>query len=104
MEADTTSDLRVGGSNPSGRATTKSLAVKYNNPGCVRFSNWQRVYGGVPGINDFAKFSTYGLGKQAQLRLLRSAMMGRMVPYYTPTMTIDNLSGLTPHRRPRSKS
>jgi hypothetical protein len=62
---------------------------RYNNPGCLKFSNWQRVYGAVPGINNFAKFPTYGLGKQAQLRLLRSAMTGRMVSYYRPEMSID---------------
>jgi hypothetical protein len=55
----------------------------------LTFFQLARVYGAVPGINNFAKFPTYGLGKQAQLRLLRSAMTGRMIPYYRPEMTID---------------
>jgi hypothetical protein len=37
----------------------------------------------------FAKFPTYSLGKQAQFRLLESAMTGKMILYYKPEMTID---------------
>jgi hypothetical protein len=61
----------------------------------LKYSKGQTVYGSVSGSGGFAKFPTYSLANQAQLRLLRSAMTGRMVPYYTPTMTIDKSSGLT---------
>jgi hypothetical protein len=73
----------------TGNQNPKTLGVRYNNPGCLKYSKWQTVYGSVPGTGGFAKFPTYSLGKQAQLRLLRSAMTGRMIPYYRPTMTID---------------
>ena len=67
----------------------KTLGMKYNNPCCLKYSKWQTVYGSIPGLNGFAKFPTYSLGKQAQLKLLRSAMTGRMVPYCRPEMTIE---------------
>src|SRR6185369_7771217 len=60
---------------------------RYNNPGCLRYSEWQRPYGGVPGVNSFAKFPVYSAGKEAQLRLLRSAMSGKM-PAYNANGTI----------------
>jgi hypothetical protein len=63
--------------------------VRYNNPGFLKFAKWEKEYGAVQMANRFAKFPTYSLGKQAQLRLLRSVMTGRMVPYYRPEMTID---------------
>jgi len=59
----------------------KTLGVRYNNPGCLRFSSWQKDYGAVPGVNNFSKFPTYAQGKQAQLRLLRAACSGRMKAY-----------------------
>jgi hypothetical protein len=65
------------------------MGVRYNNPGCLKFAKWKKEYGAVQMANRFAKFPTYSLGKQAQLRLLRSVMTGRMVPYYRPEMTID---------------
>ena len=68
----------------------KTLGVRLNNPGCLKFANWEKEYGAVPSISGFAKFPTYSSGKQAQLRLLRSAMSGRMVPYYRPEMTINS--------------
>jgi hypothetical protein len=54
----------------------KTLGVRLNNPGCLKFANWEKDYGAVPSTGGFAKFPTYSLGKQAQLRLLRSAMTG----------------------------
>ena len=66
-----------------------TIGVRYNNPGCLKFAKWEKEYGAVQMPNGFAKFPTYSLGKQAQLRLLRSAMTGSMVPYYRPEMTID---------------
>ena len=75
--------IETGNKNPT------TLGIRYNNPGCLKYSAWQKVYGSVPGINGFANFPTYSLGKQAHLRLLRSAMTGRMIPYYRPEMTID---------------
>jgi hypothetical protein len=65
----------------------KTLGVRLNNPGCLKFATWQKEYGAVLGTSGFAKFPTYGLGKQAQLRLLRSAMYGRM-PAYNANGTI----------------
>jgi hypothetical protein len=41
-----------------------SLGVRLRNPGCLKFSNWQKEYGAVPGTNGFARFPTYGLGKK----------------------------------------
>lgn len=34
--------IETGNQNPT------TLEVRYNNPGCLKFSNWQRVYGSVP--------------------------------------------------------
>jgi hypothetical protein len=53
----------------------------------LKFSNWQKEFEAVPATNGFSRFPTYGLGKQAQLRLLRSAMSGRM-PAYNANGTI----------------
>jgi hypothetical protein len=64
-----------------------TLGMRLNNPGCLKFANWEEEYGAVPSISGFGKFPTYGLGKQAQLRLLRSAMSGRMAAY-NPNGTI----------------
>jgi hypothetical protein len=59
----------------------KTLGVRYNNPGCLKFALWEKQYGAWEGKNGFAVFPTYAKGKEAQLRLLRSAMTGRMPVY-----------------------
>lgn len=65
-----------------------SLGVRLNNPGCLKFSNWQKEYGAVRHSSNFARFPTYSAGKTGQLRLLRSAMTGRM-PSYDPKGSIE---------------
>jgi hypothetical protein len=65
----------------TGNRNPKTLAVRLNNPGALKFSNWQKEYSAVLGSGGFSRFPSYPMGKQAQLRLLRSAMSGRMPAY-----------------------
>jgi hypothetical protein len=83
----------------------RTLGVRLNNPGCLKFATWEKEYGAVPSISGFAKFPTYGLGKQAQLWLLRSAMSGRMAAYI-PTARSSNSSThmRIHHRRGRKRT
>ena len=71
----------------TGNRNPKSLAVRLYNPGALKYSSWQKEYQAVPSSSGFSRFPAYGLGKQAQLRLLRSAMSGRM-PAYNPAGTL----------------
>jgi hypothetical protein len=70
----------------------KTLGVRLNNPAVLNSLIAEKEYGAVPSTNGFAQFRTYSLGKQAQLRLLRSAMTGRMVPYCRPTLKVNLLT------------
>jgi hypothetical protein len=66
----------------------KTLGMRYNNPGCLMYADWEKQYGAIGKRGQFARFPTYSQGKKAQLHLLRAALSGRMMPSYDPNGSI----------------